>query len=458
MRPIQLAMQNASGKARSANGSYLENWYVQAVPTGSKSPTILVGTPGSYTFCTLPTGPVLDGLMMAGTLYVVTPTKLYSVTSTGTVTELGTVSFAGRVKMATNGTYLVVVGGNGYYYSVSGGLAQFSGGGWIDCYCVKFLDGYFVFSAVPDSDIYFISGLNAVTLDASEASYAESLPDEIRATETLGGELWHFGGTSTEVHYNSADPDFPFDKRQGVLVEKGIGAAHTLVKDDTLFWLGNDRIFYMAEGYFHRRVSDHNFEESISVGDVSDAHAYIYTEEGHKFIVVTFPTLEITWALDLSTGLWARRSHIAWSGRHHGNCFMNAYEMNMIGDFQSGNIYVLTLQAPTDSGDSIIRDVIAPVIHADREHVTMKALEVKMNSGSATESGAGSDPQAQMRYSDDGQNSWSNWKYKSIGRRGEYLTRVRWNRLGQFRERHVHIRVAEPIRNMVVDGLYADFS
>lgn len=458
MRPIQLAQQNSTGKAVRTNGSYLENWYVQAVPTGSKTPSILVGTPGSYLFCTLPTGPVLDGMMMGDTLYMVTSTKLYSVDSTGAITEIGTVSFTGRVKMATNGTYMVIVGGNGYHYSVAGGLVQFSGAGWYPCHCVRFIDGYFVFSAVTDSDIYFISGLNAITLDPLEASYAESLPDAILATETLNGELWHFGGSTTEIHYNSADPDFPFEKRQGVLVEKGIGAPHTLCKDDTLFWLGPDRVFYMAEGYYHRRISDHDFEESIAVGEVSDAHAYPYSEEGHRFIVVTFPTLSITWALDLSTGLWARRSHSAWSGRHHANCKVRAYGLNMIGDFQNGNVYVMTLQAPTDSGDSIIRDVIAPVIHADREPVTMNALEVKINSGSANDSGAGSDPQAQMRYSDDGQNNWSNWRYRAIGKKGKYLTRVRWMRLGQFRERHVHIRIAEPIRNLVIDGLYADFS
>src|SRR5680860_952279 len=75
-------------------------------------------------------------------------------------------------------------------------------------------------------------------------------------------------------HYNSADPDFPFEKRQGVLIERGIGAPYTLVKEKTLYWLGDDRIFYMAGGYTEVRISDHVVEESIAIGEISDAHSY----------------------------------------------------------------------------------------------------------------------------------------------------------------------------------------
>ena len=457
MRPLQIAYQTDSGKAVSQNGSYLNNWYVQSAPAGSKQPVILVGTPGTTIEFTLPTLPAMAGIVMGNLLYIVTHTRLYSVDSVNTITDLGAVDLPGRVTMATNGTYIVFCGqnGKGYYYSVAGGLNQFSGPAWLEYTFVRFLDGYFIFSAVEDSDVYGISGLNDVTLDPAEISYAESAPDAVLALEILNGELWLFGSKGTEVHYNSADTDFPFEKRQGVSIERGIAAPYTLVKEKTLYWLGDDLVFYQASGYNEQRISTHAFEESIAVGDVSDAHAYIYTEEGHKFIIVTFPALNITWAYDLATGLWARRSHYQWNGRHHGNCFVRAFNKNLIADFQSGNVYSMSLSAATDAGDPIVRDMICPVIHADREEVTMAAFEVRMRVGTAAQ---GEDPQAQLCWSNDSQKSWSNWHYKSFGKVGEYLTRVRWNRLGQFRERHMWLRVAEPIRNIVIDGIYGDFS
>lgn len=455
MIPIQFARQTGSGKAKAVNGAYLENWYVQNTPRGSKTPQIVVGTPGSYLLLTLPTGPALAGILMGGVAYVVTATKLYSITEFG-YTEIGDVSLNGRASIATNGTYLVVVGGNGYYYSVAGGLNQFTGGAWNDCYSVFFLDGYFVFSAVVDSDLYFISGINDITLDASKQSYAESLPDAILASATLNGEIWHFGGSSTEIHYNSADPDFTFEKRQGILVERGIGAAETLCKDDTLFWLGEDRAFYVAEGYYHRRISTDEVEESIAIGTFSDAHSYIYTEEGHKFWVTTFPTLKITWAYDMTTGLWARRSHSQFEGRHHARCHFKAFGKNLIADFQNGNIYVMTLEWDTDNGDSIIRDAICPVIHNNREQVSMKRIEVKMNSGCGI--AQGENPQAQLCFSDDGAETWSNWHYRDIGKIGKRLTRIIWDRMGQFRERHIWIRISSPIKKCVIDGIWGDFS
>lgn len=457
MKPLQIAIKNAAGKAKYTNGSYLENWYVQKAPINSKQAVIIVGTPGTALFATLSTSPVLGGMVMGDLLYVATPTKFYSINASATVTEIGTVSLGNNVTMAINGVFLGFTGdnGNGYYYSVAGGLQQWSGAGWLNYQWIKSLDNYFIFAVSDDSDVYGISSVNGVSIDPTEITYAESKTDDLLAHETLNGEIFLFGSKVTEVHYNSADVDFPFEKRQGVLIERGILAPYTLVKESTLFWLGDDRVFYQMSGYQEQRISDHEFEESISVGDVDDAHAYIYTEEGHKFIVVTFPSLSLTWAYDMVTGLWARRSHSQFSGRHHSNCFFKAFGKNLVGDFQNGNIYHMTLEAADDNGDNIIRDMILPTIHADRERSSQGKFEARMSVGTVTDS---SDPEALIRWSDDGLNTWSNWHRVKIGKKGKYLTRVRKTRMGQFRERNINVRISEPIKHFVIAGCYGDFS
>lgn len=456
MIPLQFARQTASGRAKSTNGSYLENFYVQNVPMNSETPQIVIGSPGTVTFGTLATYPALAGIEMAGVQYVVTATKLYSISSLGVPTEIGTINITSdRCTVATNGTYLCIAGGNGYYYSVAGGLNQFSGGAWNDCDFVRFLDGYFIFSATTaGDDLYFITGINDITLDAADQNYAESLPDAIKAFDTLNGECWFFGEDVTEVHYNSGDADFPIERRQGILIERGIIAPHTLVKEESLFWLGDDRIFYAAGGYAPIRISDHAVEETIAQGVVSDAFSFIYTEEGHKFIQTTFPTLSITWVYDLTTGLWHRRNHSQHSGRHHANCCFRAFNKNLVADYQNGNIYEMSLSIGDDDGDSIIRDAICPVVHANRERFSIKEIELKVNSGQVS---SGVDYNMQMRSSKDGQNSWGNWKTKPIGKIGNYLQRVRFSRLGQARKRHLWFRFSENVPSLVIDGLWGDF-
>lgn len=49
-------------------------------------------------------------------------------------------------------------------------------------------------------------------------------------------------------------------------------------------------------------------------------------------------------------------------------------------------------------------------------------------------------------YSDDGGRSWSNWRERPLGAVGEYKKRIRFNRLGPFRNRMFKIRVSSPVK------------
>jgi Neuraminidase (sialidase) len=53
------------------------------------------------------------------------------------------------------------------------------------------------------------------------------------------------------------------------------------------------------------------------------------------------------------------------------------------------------------------------------------------------------DPQIMMQYSDNGGYTWSNEKWVSVGKIGEYKTKVRWSRLGSSRNRVFKIMYSE---------------
>ena len=68
--------------------------------------------------------------------------------------------------------------------------------------------------------------------------------------------------------------------------------------------------------------------------------------------------------------------------------------------------------------------------------------------------GRGSDPQVMMSYSDDGGVTFSNEKWRSFGKIGEYFKRVIWRRLGVARERIYKFRITDPVP-VKITGCYA---
>jgi hypothetical protein len=62
----------------------------------------------------------------------------------------------------------------------------------------------------------------------------------------------------------------------------------------------------------------------------------------------------------------------------------------------------------------------------------------------------GADPQAMLRWSNDGGSTWSNEHWTSIGVQGAYKNRAIWRRLGQARDRIFEVVVTDPIKAVIV--------
>jgi hypothetical protein len=179
---------------------------------------------------------------------------------------------------------------------------------------VAFMDSYYI---VNDSgtDQFFISSLDdGTTWDGLDFASAEGNPDDIVTILVDHRELWLFGSKTTEVWYDSGDPDFPFERLQGAFIECGCIAVGSVAKaSNAVLWLGNDLngsgIVWIAQGYNPQRVSTHAIEEEIQkYARMDDAQAYVYQDGGHTFYVLSFPTGNKTWVLDIATGLWHERS------------------------------------------------------------------------------------------------------------------------------------------------------
>jgi hypothetical protein len=126
------------------------------------------------------------------------------------------------------------------------------------------------------------------------------------------------------------------------------------------------------------------------------------------------------------------------------------------GDFVGFDSFVIGLAAePEDEFEEIpIRfEAVSPAIHADRQWMFMDLLQINFEHGLGLRAGAGSDPQAMLRWSDDGGRNWSNEHWRPIGQRGMRLTRSIWRSLGRFQQRIFHLVCMGPARPKVLQAL-----
>ncbi len=354
---------------------------------------------------------------------------------------------------AADPAQLVIVDGtNGWIYDTTNGLQQITDGDFYSADVVDFQDQYFAFNRAGTGQ-FFISNLNdGLVYTGTDIATAEGDPDNLVALVSNRRELWLFNAETIEIWYNSGNSDFTFSRFEGGFLERGCAAAFSIAEDDnSLFWLGDDRIFYRADGYSPQRISQHGIEEALRKYKViSDACAFIYTMAGHKFYVCTFPAEDHTWVYDITTELWHERQ--SWGmGRWRVNAYANAYGKHLVGDFEHGRIGELDLDTYQEYGVTMQGQATGPVAHQDRKRIAHRRFELDIETGVGLTTGQGSDPQVWLDWSDDGGRTWSARKpFRSMGKLGEYQQRLRWNRMGSARERIYRITVSDPVKRSII--------
>jgi len=437
-RQIPLVASTAEGDI--AGSEELVNVFPEK-STGGKYPFVLKGSPGLAFFAELPTFPVIGLHYNKGRAFAVTPSKMYEVFNNGTFIELGDVSLNGRASMEDNGRQVVVVDGfKGFYWDATTNLVEeITAEGFYPSNTVTYQDGYFIFNR-KDTGQFFLSNLLDVSFDPLDFASAEGQPDNLVAVLSDHREVFMFGTETIEVWYNSGAADFPLERNQGAFIEKGCAARYSIAKqNNTIYFVGSDLMVYQMAGYTPVRVSSHAVEEDLIDVNLDDAFAYTYQENGHLFYQLNIPALEKTWCYDISTGAWHIRRDYQF-GRHRSECSMFFDKKTLVGDFQSGRIYQMTSKYLSDDGEPLIREFILPTINNGREFLTINSFELDMTTG-ITGNG---EPIGVLEYSKDGGKTWSNQKFSNLGKIGEYLKRVKWNRLGAARQFVIKCTISQP--------------
>lgn len=458
---VPFATQSYKSRSLPVSSQRCVNMYAETQLSGSKSQTPVFGVPGIVRFVTCGLGPIRGMWEMAGILYVVSGQRLYSVSEDAMATDIGGAILGnGNVSMSDNGIQLCIVNGaQGYIYSVSGGFQLIVDAAFNPAKTVIFFDNYFVFDHVGTNQFFISNTLDGTTYDALAFASAEVSPDYVLAVVNQQENLLIFGQDTIETWYNSGDVNFPFTRYDGATIERGCIAPLSVVKEDnSVFFLGDDQIFYRLNGVVPVRISTHAIEAAWSLyPTLADAVAWSYTWQGHKFIVLTFPTGNATWIHDIATNLWHERVSTNEVGasmrRWRVSCGINCYGKILVGDNYNGNIGYLAQDTHTEYNLPLKAYMTAPVIHSDRKRVFMHKYELDVEAGVGLTIGQGYEPQFMLDWSDDGGRTWSGLQlWQSAGRLGEYGKRLRWLRLGQFRQRVMRLTISDPVIRTIISS------
>jgi len=349
--------------ARSVNAAdaRMVNLFPEAIPDGGKEPGFLNRAPGLRLLANMGDGPIRGLWQFGGYGYAVSGEMLYKIDSLWNVTEIGPVAgSSGPVSMVDNGTQLFIAcnGPSFIYNSLTLAFAQITDPDFPGAVTVGYINGYFVFNEPDSQRIWITQLLDGTSIDPLDFASAEGSPDGVVSLIVDHREIWLFGTNSVEVWYDAGTSPFPLAPVQGAFNEVGCIAAFSVAKlDNGIFWLGADArgkgIVYRANGYTADRVSTHAVEWQIQqYGNLSDAIAYTYQQDGHAFYVLIFPSANTTWVFDVATSLWHERAAFINGSftRHRSNCQMAYNGEIVVGDHELGNIYAFDLDVFADNG------------------------------------------------------------------------------------------------------------
>lgn len=342
---------------------------------------------------------------------------------------------------------------------------------------LMFIEGFIIGNQVG-TRTFIVSGPTPYTQTFPGSYFAlkDSSTDNLVTMFENNREGWMVGERTSEVWYNNqgTNPNFPFSRVPGVGPQIGCSAPHSISRmGPGLVWLAKneqgENIAIATEQYGWRRISNHAVEHAFaSYPLVSDAIGYVYEDEGHMFYVLTFPTADTTWVYDdtssahLGKPCWHQRLSFdpvaCVYHRHRGNCYMDLQNLRLVGDYQTGQIHQMSRAFYSDAGNPLRAQRRAKHVWKkdDRTRVSQSSLQIEFTPGVGLQFGQGQNPQAMLRWSNDGGFTWSNEYWRSIGAAGATRNRAKWNRLGRARDRVYELNFSDPVpRDVIGATLFA---
>jgi len=432
-------------------------------------------TPATYTVTSIGTGGTVTGLTQTNAgQYTSNPTNNVSTSSNGSGTGL-TLTLTFGTGAGGTGNYVLSTSqtvGSESMYALNFSLMPSNDGAFTGGNTVDIVDNYFIYNK-PNTQQWAASNpLSPITYGLSFSS-KDGSPDNLVSIIADHREVYLLGETSSEAWVDVGTFPFPFQRIPGTNTQHGIAAKFSVARLGNSFAYvsrnnrGQAQIMQM-NGYIPQRISTHAVEQSLVGQYIDDAYAWTYQLEGHECYVITFPSVNLTWVYDISTTMWHKwLSTDPQTGQYTiftGSCSAVFQGDVVVGDITNGHIYKLDPDNYTNDGVEVRRLRRAPHLVTDLQRQYLEEFQIQFQPGVGTTglsnpsvSPGSSDapttnPQAMLRWSNDGGSTWSNEHWVSIGSEGKYNNRAIWRRLGWSRDRVFEVVVSDPVKAVIVSA------
>ena len=277
----------------------------------------MVKRPGLEEAVDLGTNSDIDGLDYwddLDLLIAVSDGKCFKIDSSLTVTQIGTtLQLDNKPSVAftiLNGQrYMAIANGARIYISIEGGalapVTDINAPTTVNS--VVFSTTRLVANDIGTDVFKWSDTEDPFTWSATSFASAEGEPDDITALRKSWNEILLFGTQTLEFWFTTPDATTPFVRMQGTQLNQGTLSPDTITLDEeTSIWYfldSNRNLSALA----HRQttvISNAIAQQLKDISDVTTARMEIVRFSSHKFLVLSFPSDNITYVHDITTGNW----------------------------------------------------------------------------------------------------------------------------------------------------------
>jgi hypothetical protein len=437
---IELAKTDFGSLTENVPRLKVSNMYIVQNPQ-SLSNVSYIARPSLSLLTTIPTGPTRGIWFQSqgGTtiIYVIGGTNLYTYNN-GTYTLIGEIPGTSFCTFAST-IYGIAIQSDGLLYLYDGEtITNVPIPDDNKVSDVTSLDNYFIVGIENTSKFYWILP-GGTTINPLNFASAERNPDDIVTMISIGDELWSIGQSTVEIFTDSGDVTAPFIRTPQRVYTTGCIDKHSIVKTvyqypstvnqdallPCLIWVTPSKEVVLAQGT-PRKISNESIEELLKAS--STFTAWSFRTNRHDFYVLNTDTVTVVY--DLTSEAWYRwNSYQQTTWKALSGVQIN--DSTYCVDGTSGNIYSLSYSPVDLTSDYLICEVGGFVGNTTNGGIPCKSVTLFINYG-YNSSYTNIDPVIEMRWSDSGGASYSNYVQGSLGKKGSYASTVRFRSLGNY--------------------------
>ena len=406
------------------------------------------------------TDPVRSNMRVIGSkMYFVSGTSFFSVDTNWAVVNLGAVGGSGRARIVSNakntGAQILVLNGtgDGYIYTVAGGLAQITDPDYLSSTSADILNERFWLVRDNTNEFFASEISDGTSYNALSVAVAEESPDDVVGIVAKKSSLWVIGTEKTEFWQSFDDPTLPVRRVKYSTKERGMLAPDSLAEVGEFFaFLADDGTVRLIQDTNFQRISDLELELRIKGNGTAQYPGFTHPERAfgffsdgpvNKVYYLTFPDDNYTWGYDITTGLTHTRDSDD-TGTWRVGAVTRFNNMLVGGDWKDGNLWELDAAAFDEGGKKIRTRIITPPVETQVD-MTIPTIHIEMELGQVTD---GSDPQMMVYFTKDGGNTWTNKGQVSLGKAGEFGKRLvlrQFGRVVKYKEFALQLEITDAV-------------